>query len=68
MNFPIPANATQEEIEAIIEQGMDARFDAHDAGGDGNVAFLHEERAEEGDDKSGEAPNTNNNSKHLRES
>jgi hypothetical protein len=41
MDFTIPKNATPEEIEDIIERGMDAMMDAVDSGAEGNVAFLH---------------------------
>jgi hypothetical protein len=42
MNFSIPKNATTDEIEAIIDRGMDAMFDAMDIGEDPDVAFFHE--------------------------
>jgi hypothetical protein len=43
-NFKIPANSSLAEIEAIVEEGMDAMFDAYEAGEDvPNVAFLHEQ-------------------------
>jgi hypothetical protein len=40
MNFSIPENATSDEIEAIIERGMDAMMDAVENGGDPDVAFF----------------------------
>jgi DNA-directed RNA polymerase subunit M/transcription elongation factor TFIIS len=42
MNFTIPKNATTEEVEAIIERGMDAMMDAVDGDSDADVCFLHE--------------------------
>jgi hypothetical protein len=42
MNFTIPTNATTEEVEAIIARGIDAMFEDAEAGGNGDVAFLHE--------------------------
>jgi hypothetical protein len=42
MNFSIPKNATTDEIEGIIDRGMEAMFDAVDSGEDPDVAFFHE--------------------------
>jgi hypothetical protein len=55
MNFSIPANASRQEIEPIVERGMDAMFNAFDTGvEDADVAFFHEEGREvEDDDNSG---------------
>jgi hypothetical protein len=39
MNFSIPENATSDEIEAIIERGMDAMMDAVENGGDRRSLF-----------------------------
>jgi hypothetical protein len=39
MNFSIPENATTDEIEAIIERGMDAMMDAVENGGDRRSLF-----------------------------
>jgi hypothetical protein len=42
MNFVVPKNATTEEVEAIIERGMDAMLDAVDGDSEVDVSFLHE--------------------------
>jgi hypothetical protein len=42
MSYSIPPNATSADIEAIVENGLEALFEAHQAGVDvPNVAFMH---------------------------
>ena len=40
MNFGIRNGASREEIDAVVERGLDAMFDAAEAGEDADVAFL----------------------------
>jgi hypothetical protein len=42
LDFSFPKYATTNEIEAIVECGMDAMFDAMDSGKEPDVAFFHE--------------------------
>jgi hypothetical protein len=46
MHFKIPTGTTTNEIEAIIEHGMDAMFYAIDNNEDPDVSFLQEESEE----------------------
>jgi hypothetical protein len=57
MNFTIPTEATEEEVEAIIARGIDAMFEDAEAGGNGDVAFLHEGSVEAEEAKKKERAN-----------
>jgi hypothetical protein len=60
MNFSIPANASRDDIAAIVACDIDAMFDAIvvDTGIDADVTFFHEDGGREAGD--GEKINTNN--------
>jgi hypothetical protein len=60
MNFAIPANASRDDIAAIVACDIDAMFDAVvvDTGIDADVTFFHEDEEREAGD--GEKNNTNN--------
>jgi hypothetical protein len=60
MDFTIPPNASAEELDAIAERGMNALFDAFDAGEDvPTVSFLHGDE-EEKENKQEEVKTDNN--------
>ncbi len=64
MNFVVPTNASRDEINAIAERGIDAMFDAYDAGEEAlTVAFVHEGKEEE-EEKKGEEEINNNDKKY----
>jgi hypothetical protein len=63
MSFVVPTNASLDEIDAIAQRGIDAMFDAYDAGVEApTVAFLHEgtEEAEEHQEENHEDDNNGN--------
>jgi hypothetical protein len=63
MSFIVPTNTSLDEIDAIAQRGIDAMFDAYDAGVEApTVAFLHEgtEEAEEHQEENHEDDNNGN--------
>jgi hypothetical protein len=55
MNFSIPYGASQEAVDAIVQRGVDAMFDAQLLGEAADVAFMFEEEEGEDGEEEGEA-------------
>jgi hypothetical protein len=46
MNLSFPAGASVKEIEAIVERGFDAMYDAYNTGDQADIAFYPAEKKE----------------------
>jgi hypothetical protein len=51
MNFSIPFGASQEAIKAVVQRGVDVMCEQEAVGETADVAFLFDDRAEDGEEE-----------------